>query len=284
MRSGVRGRALTVVIALLVLSGFPVSGQAPNDRALSFEVASVKPTTIAGTSVALMYPGRFHATNMTLQGLLARAWGLREDQVEGGAAWLRADGFDVEAKADGTPAADRMWLMLRTLLAERFKLMVRTETKSSPVFELVLAQRDSLLGPGLRPSSGTNCTKPAPATTAPAVQDATHPYCGVLYSPIGHWTGRAVPMATVATALGRMLGRSVIDRTDASGTFDLDLEWTDLAALFAPAGPQADVQPPRADGPSLFTALQEQLGLKLNPTRGAVDILVIEHAERPTAN
>lgn len=277
--------ASVLLLVIGVLGLRPPGAQAPGDARPAFEVASVKPTKIAGISLILLYPGgRFSATNVTLGGLIARAWGLQRDQVDGGPAWLQSDGFDIEAQAEGNPPADQVWLMLRTLLAERFTLVVGTETRELPVYELVLARTEGTLGPSLRPSLGTNCTKSALAAGPLAPVDPNHPPCGVLYSPTGHWTGRAVPIRTVANALVRMVGRVVIDRTGLAGTFDLDLQWTDLAALLAPVGPVPDVQPPRADGPSLFAALQEQLGLKLHPTRGAVDVLVIQNAERPTAN
>ena len=115
----------------------------------------MKPTKIAGTSLVQLYPGgRLRATNFTLRGLIARAWSLQSDQVGGGAAWLQSDGFDVEAKAERNPPADQIWLMLRTLLAERFTLVVRTETRELPVYELVLARKGGKLGPALRPSLG----------------------------------------------------------------------------------------------------------------------------------
>jgi uncharacterized protein (TIGR03435 family) len=278
---------LTTVALLIVgvLSLRPFGAQAPADAHPAFEVASVKPTKIAGTSFVLLYPGgRFSATNVTLGGLIARAWGLQTDQVDGGPAWLQSDGFDIEAKAEGNPPADQIWLMLRTLLAERFKLVVRTETRELPVYELVPARNEGTLGPSLRPSLETNCAKSALAAGPLAPFDANHPPCGVLYSPIGHWIGRTVSIRTVANALVRMVGRVVIDRTGLVGTFDLDLQWTDLAALLAPVGPVPDVQPAPADGPSLFAALQEQLGLKLHSTKGPVDVYVIEHAEKATEN
>ena len=156
-----RRRGLTTVTLLLpgvvgVLSLLPLGAQAPADaKPPALEVASVKPTKIAGTSLVQLYPGgRLRATNFTLRGLIARAWSLQSDQVGGGAAWLQSDGFDVEAKAERNPPADQIWLMLRTLLAERFTLVVRTETRELPVYELVLARKGGKLGPALRPSLG----------------------------------------------------------------------------------------------------------------------------------
>ena len=113
--------------------------------------------------------------------------------------------------------------------------------------------------------------------------DRTHPLCGVLYSPVGYWTGRRVPVDTLANALSRVVSRTVVNQTGLTGTFDLDLRWTDLSMLLSPAANPGDPLP-QADGPSLFTALQEQLGLRLESTRGPVEVIVVDHADRPSAN
>ena len=112
--------------------------------------------------------------------------------------------------------------------------------------------------------------------------DRNHPFCGVLYSPIGHWTGRGVPIDTLANVLTRAVGRVVLNRTALAGTFNLDLEWTDLSALLSPTANPTNLPLPRTDGTSLFTALEEQLGLTLESTRGPAGVLVVEHVEHPT--
>jgi uncharacterized protein (TIGR03435 family) len=214
---------LVAGVVAAVLTVLPLSAQAPaNGRPPAFDVASVKPTKIAGTSLFMLYPGgRFSATNFALRGLITRAWGLQSDQVDGGPAWIKSDGFDVEAKAEGNPPADQIWLMLRTLLAERFKLVMRTETRELPIYELVMARNDGKLGPALRPSVGTSCINSAPTGGPLAPFDAGRPPCGALYSPIGHWTGRGVSTRSIANALVRMVSRVVVDRTGLAGTFDI---------------------------------------------------------------
>jgi uncharacterized protein (TIGR03435 family) len=255
---------------------------APNGAAQTptlpvFEVASVKPTKTNGISLLRILPGgRVRATNFSLQGLMTRAWRIQEDQVEGGPSWIRSEGYDIEAKADGDSPADQMWLMLRALLTERFKLSIQIETRELPIYELTVASKDGRLGSSLRPFAESNCTRLVPdGKIAPLNLD--RPACGVLHSPVGHWIGRETTIDSLASTLTRVMGRVVLNRTGLTGKFDLDLHWTDLAQLFQP-----DVAIPQpADGPSLLTALQEQLGLRLDSRKGPVEILVVKQAERP---
>ena len=172
-------------------------------------------------------------------------------------------------------------LMLRTLLADRFKLTLRHETKELPIYVLTTARPDGQLGPKLTRSSGPNCVRPPIPGEAPkAASDPAAPMCG-LFSPLGHWIGRATTLEALASVLSmQSVHRVVVNQTGLTGTFDLDLQWADLAFLFSPQANPND--PPLVDGPSLFTALEEQLGLKLESTKGPVDVLVIDHVEKPT--
>jgi uncharacterized protein (TIGR03435 family) len=178
---------------------------------------------------------------------------MQEDEIEGGPAWMDSDRWDIAAKA-GSPTA-AMLPMIRTLLADRFKLVTHHETRELPVYELVLARRDGRLGPSMRPSTG---------------QSRFQQRIGVL-------TGSAVPINILVTTLANagLVRRAVIDRTGLSGTYDIELHW----GVDIPAGRGIDVPP--SDAPSIFTAVQEQLGLKLESTKGSVDVLVIDHVERP---
>jgi uncharacterized protein (TIGR03435 family) len=171
--------------------------------------------------------------------------------------------------------------MVRTLLADRFKLTVHDEVRDLPVYALVTARSDGRPGPQLRRVE-VDCAAlyddgPRPATPGPG-KDACGAFRGLGTSRI---TGHAVTMLMLANLVVRgSVGRMVLDRTGLSGAFDLDLEWTpERTALSADASPGA---PPASEGPSIFTALQEQLGLKLDSRRGPVDVLVIDHVERPT--
>jgi uncharacterized protein (TIGR03435 family) len=250
-----------------------------------FEVASVKPTKVSGSAYYFFHPGgRFTATNFPLKGLITRAYRLQGNQVEGGPSWVSSDGFDIEAKAEGNPPPEQVLLMVRALLAERFKLKLRTETRQLPIYALELARSDGKLGSGLRPASPADCVSVPPSGGPPPLFDRNHPPCGALYSPIGHWTGRGVSIEALTSDLSRVVSRVVRNRTGLTGTFDLDLQWTDLTMLLQPGGSVPDAPPPADNPTSIYTALQEQLGLKLDSQKGPVDVLVIDRAEKPTEN
>jgi uncharacterized protein (TIGR03435 family) len=251
-------------------------------KPLAFEVASIKPTKTHGTSTLLLYPGRLSVTNMRLGGLILRSYRLQSDQLAvGWPDWIDSEAFDIEARAAGNVSSEQLMLMLRTLLADRFKLTLRHETKELPIYRLTMV-RDGQLGQKLKRSSGSDCVPP-PVPGAPpdaSTPNSVAPQCG-LFSPLGHWIGRATTIDTLASVLSmQSLHRVVANQTHLTGTFDFDLEWADLAFLFSPQANAND--PPLADGPSLFTALQEQLGLKLESSKAPVDVLVIDHVERPT--
>jgi uncharacterized protein (TIGR03435 family) len=205
------------------------------------------------------------------------------------------DRFDVLATAPGTPDSSRgiippaVLTMLRNLLEERFQLRARLETREYPQFALVLARQDGSLGPGLR-------RRTVPCTTRAVGK------LGELFGPLpstrtqcGGRTDRGMLLSTGATmadlvwALSRPelvpgVGRIVVDRTGLAGTFDIDLRWTPDSA-FADRSQTAASTPSLADNePPLFTAIQEQLGLKLERTKGPVEVLVIDHVEQPTPN
>jgi uncharacterized protein (TIGR03435 family) len=271
--------AVTGIVAAGAITPLRVQSQSAATNTPAFEVASVKPTKTTGIALFQILPGgRFRATNFSLQGLITRAWRIQQSQVEGGPNWIRSEGYDIEAKAEGDPAADQLWLMVRTLLIERFKLSIRTETRELPVYELIMARKDGKPGPALRQFSDANCRRAAPTGGPVAPFDVDRPTCGALYSPTGHWIGRDTTIESLTSELTRVMGRPVSNRTGLTGRFDLDLQWTDLAQLLQPE----NNAPPPADGPSFPTALQEQLGLKLESTKGPVDVLVIDHVEHPT--
>jgi uncharacterized protein (TIGR03435 family) len=255
-------RRLVEITAIVVAVGALATAQAP-----SFDVASVKPnkTNEAQSVPQMQLGGRLTLINRTLRYLVLFAYSslespLHDMQVVGGPDWIDRDRFDVVAKMEGNPppvpaTANLARMMLRAVLAERFHLQTRTESRELPVFALVVARPDGQLGPGLRRRSESDCSD-----------------CGYLRGGQGMLNYRGVGIGALLrpNALGR-LDRIVIDRTALQGLFDIDLTWT------------VDTAPATAssDAPSVFTALQEQLGLKLNPTRAPVEVLVIEGAERP---
>jgi uncharacterized protein (TIGR03435 family) len=219
--------------------------------------------------------------------MIRNAYQLQEYQIVGGPDWINDDRFDVTAKAANSDTPPLQLLaMVQTLLADRFKLRVHRETREVPVYALVMARDDRRLGPRLQ-KAAADCDAllaalgrgGAPPPPTPAGE---RPPCGIRQVP-----GRMMAGGSLLSDVGRNLapstGRLVIDRTGLTGRFDLDLEWTpdSMPTPPPPGAPPSVLPPPPADGPSLFAAIQEQLGLKLEATRGPVEVLVIDSAERP---
>jgi uncharacterized protein (TIGR03435 family) len=264
-----------------------------------FEVTSVKksgPNRQGGPFRFGMQPGgRFTVSGMPVSFLITMAYGIQRFQLIGGPGWINSDRFDVNAVAEDVPVQptppgtpNRMQLLLRSLLEERFALVVHNETRELPLSYLVMAREDRKLGERLRPST-VDCRAlfaararegaPPPAPLKPGEM----PPCGMM-SGMGRIAGGSMPMSNLASLLASMLNRPVYDRTNLTGNFDIQLEYTPDQMPQIPPG--ATLPPgltlPSPDGPSLNTALQEQLGLKLEATRGPVDVLVIDSVEQPT--
>jgi bla regulator protein blaR1 len=268
------------------------AGSAPAAQTLSFEVASVKRNNSGdGSSTRRMQPGGTTFVNVPLRQLIIGAYGVQPFQVIGGPAWITSDRFDINAKAEGAPSPEQMNLMLRTLLAERFKLVVRHEQREMPIYTLVKAREDGQLGPALKPSAA-DCGAPGrgrgPAPAGPGAGGAPAlplAGCRTMIAP-GRVEVGGQPISQLATLLSNQVGRSIIDKTGLTGRYDLQLSFLPDAGRGAPIGPPppgATALPPiDPDAPSIFTALQEQLGLKLESGRGPVDVIVIESVEPPT--
>jgi len=288
-------RRLVCVVFLVGATTAPSLAQTPAPSA--FEVASIKPNNTSPPPNARisLVADRFDAVGVPLRGLISLAYGEAgppprtrpSDQIAGGPDWLNTALFDVVAKtgADvpaGPASVGSKLLMLRTLLEDRFKLVVHHESRQASVYALLLARRDGRLGSQLR-RSDLDCRALLLArgdSPVPPQAPGERPLCRADTTPGGSMSGGAVTMADFANVLARMTNRPVIDRTGLPGSFDLDLQFspTGLPGA-APAGP--DRSSSDDDRPSLFTALQEQLGLKLESTRTGVDVLVIDRAERP---
>ena len=251
--------------------------QAPQPRP-TFEVATIKRNT-SGSDAARFsgQTGRLAITNNPLRNIIRNAWGLQGFQIVGGPDWISTERWDIVAKAEGNPQGPVMLAMVQNLLADRFKLVTHRETREMPIYALVLAKADRSFGPKLRASS-TDCEKEMTAAIARGGKPPTDRVLCGMRTLNGHIEMNAVPMANLARNLSPIAGRSVIDKTGLTGGFDAELTWTPDASL----GNSPDAPPPSSDGPSLFTAIQEQLGLKLDAQRGPVDVLVIDSVERPT--
>jgi bla regulator protein blaR1 len=284
---------------------------------MAFDVASVKPnkSTNRPTSNVPMSPddvyaptgGLFSATHSPLMVYMRFAYKDMKlayqgtPDLAGSPAWIRTDFYDIEAKAQGNPTKDQMRLMMQSLLADRFKLAVHQETRQSPVYALVLSKAGKA-GPQLKPDDGSCSTTtpadiqslntapqiPAPASSSASASKIPAIPCGVLIlvppSAPGRLrvAGRKVTLALLAKMVQNPtsgVDRPVFDHTGLDGTFDISCEWAPRLNGPAPGGFTPD-----PDGPTFTEALQDQLGLKLEPQTGPVDVLVIDHAEQPSPN
>jgi bla regulator protein blaR1 len=280
--------------AMLVLAALSITArasQAPNriqtDPLPTFEVASVKPNKSgAGRSMIenVQPGGLWHLTNVPTRALIRTAYRVQDFQIVGAPDWAQTEHYDVVAKASGdlrpvSRGAPRAhFLMLRSLLIDRFKLKARLETRDGPVFALVAARADGKPGAGLVPAHD-NCAAIIAAERKGerrASPPGERPACGLIAGPnrMGgdRIAGGNTSMSQLATTLSSPMSRTVLDRTGLSGVFNFTLD-------FLPDGSSIDAS---QNLPSLQTALQEQLGLKLEPARGPVEVLVIDHIERPT--
>jgi uncharacterized protein (TIGR03435 family) len=287
-------RPTFVVLTLLATLAAAVAAQNPNlPSQVAFEAASVKANRSGdnSTSVGPRPGGRFDASNAPLALLITMAFQLQGFQVQGAPEWTRTDRFDVVAKLDGDPPPvapgepDRTMLALRTLLTDRFKLVAHWETQELPIYALVVARADSKLGPNIHPAAA-DCASIRAGRLAAArggkADPNDQPYaCGWGNSGSGRFRFGGNPLSAFAGALENQVGRVVIDRTGVTGNWDFELTFTPerIRQQALTGGAPPDVDP---NGPSIFTAVQEQLGLKLESTKGPVNVLVIDHVEQPS--
>ena len=292
--------------AMLFAAPFSPGANAQDAGSPAFEVASIKPDTSASLTRGFTTPAdRLEATNLPLSRLVAFAYGeggqpnqpLLTEQVTGGQGWMNDDLFDIVAKAGadvpvGPAGAPQKLLMLRTLLAERFKLAVHHETRTVNTYVMTLARADGRLGPNLH-RTDVDCAAEAAARGGaapppPPLGPNDIPRCGGV---IGIGTisvlragGQTMPL--LVKLFSRLTDRIVIDRTGLTGAFDVNLQRFNPDGLpnFGPPGLPPPGPPADSDVPSFFTAIQEQLGLKLDAQRGPMDVIVIDHAERPTSD
>jgi len=288
-----RFRIVVLAVAIAAVSSLArwqlASAQSPA-APVTFSVASVKPNK-SGERAANIddeKPGAFAATNVWLRLLITYAYEIKGNQLESAPDWTRAERFDIAARLDPAPAgtsaseSQRMRLALRTLLAERFNLAVRRETRDVPMWALVLARADGRLGPLLKRSSG-DCS-PEGLKTREAAGQSGAPLSGVCGLQVN--TGRlrfgGYPMSEFARRFSPS-GRSVIDRTGLTGNWEFELTYTPDQPAPGRDTSVTSVNDPNAPH-ALPTALVEQLGLTLEPTNGSVDVLVVQRVERPTEN
>jgi len=259
--------------AILVVGAWGALGQTAVDKtpidkteAPKFEVASIKPAdpNVPGFRIQTAPGGRYIATGVTVKFLIAQAYGVMEFQVSGGPSWIGNERYEINAKGESgiENKPGQMGLRLQGLLADRFQLQLAGEAKEMPIYALVVAKngaklKESTVGvDGRRMQTGR-----------------------------GRIEVQGIDMASLANTLSQQVGRKVLDKTGLTGNYDFKLEWT--PEFGQPQGPKdgaAESAPVDSAGPSLFTAMQEQLGLKLESTKGPVEVLVIDRVEKPTEN
>jgi uncharacterized protein (TIGR03435 family) len=277
--NGLFGRwAVFAVLALGVCAGSvgSMEGQAPVEAVAmaspTFEVTTVKPNKTGGLDASSqMQGGVFRATNVTVKRTMQyQAYGISRERIVDGPKWLDSERFDIEAKLDSDDAArlskmDRehrratLQPMFQQLLADRFKLAVHWETREMPVYELRVDKKGSLLTPAksTETGSGTEAEDDSILATNVTLDEFAQ---------------------TLTQELQRELGRVVVDKTGLSGRFDVKLKWTPEDGVAEPSDAAADAPP------AILTAMQEQLGLRLESAKAQVKVLVIDHVEMPTEN
>jgi uncharacterized protein (TIGR03435 family) len=242
-----------------------------------FEVASVRPNNSgeANSSIRIQPGGRLTATNQTLRNLIRNAFNLQPDQMIGGPDWMDSDRYDIVAKiadadldAKGLAPGPEFMLRVQWVLEERFKMATHWETRDLPVYALVVAT-EGKLGPKLKAHTG-DCDRARGGGPPPPGSPPMN--CGTrsnMTPAAAKVIGSGISMVGFARNLAGETGRNVVDKTGLAGSYDLELEFT-------PDQSADNV------GPSLFTAIQEQLGLKLDSQRAPIEVLVIDKLEKPT--
>jgi uncharacterized protein (TIGR03435 family) len=271
------------IAPLFVLLGM-IQADEPKATRPEFEVASIKPHTASDRRVLMMPSpgGTFNASGVTLRMLMNLAYRVQDYQISGGPGWIDSDRYDIAAKADDD-SNSKLRERVQALLEDRFKLAIRRETREVPIYALVIAKG----GPKLLESDG-DCPPHGSGPPPPPTPGKTPaPRCGGMFMGRSQLSGLKIPLPEIVTALSRTLGRPVIDQTGLTGKYDIKLEWTpDKSQVQLGPGDPGAPQPPPSDtsGPSIYTALQEQLGLKLESQKGPVEVLTIDHVEHPSEN
>ena len=249
---------------MVILGCFAVGAQ-------SFEVASIKPSDpdSQGRWIRMQSANQFAARNHTLKTLIAAAYNLHPHAISGGAEWVDSERYDILARTPGAsrPSLDEQLSMLRSLLEERFRLQFHRERKELSIYALTVAKD----GPKLKPPTPVTSPQGAP------------PLVFVLSTQGASLPGRDATMGELASVMQRaLLDRPVVDQTGMSGRYDFDLEFLPDESQFGGLNRWQAVE--GRPLPDLFAAVQRQLGLRLQATRGPVDTLAIDHAEKPSEN
>ncbi len=261
----------------------------PQQGQPAFEVSSIKPDLSGSPGPRYSFFPVFRAESATLKDLLMLAWDVQEFQISESPGWVNSGRYNIEAKAEAKPAYDQRWLAgqkqkLQSLLRDRFGLSMHRETRELPIYQLTVAKG----GLKLQPLKEGSCIPFDPNNPTPPPGKTPMDYCGS-----GGFTGRgryeasSASMADLAKAFSLLTGRTVVDKTGITGVFPVQLTFVPDESMLQIPGPAGDVGNLAAAtdaGPSIFTALQEQLGLRLESGKGPVEVLVIDHVEKPSKN
>ena len=297
--------AIAIPVGIGIVTSPRVAAQivAPTADSPTFEVASIKANATPGRRGGGGGPGRVNMVGMPVRQLIAQSYEIHDSQIIGGPDWLGSQGYDINATMNGTPSPEDRRMLMKTLLRDRFKLTFHAEKRDLPIYALVVLRSDGRLGPGLKRIPDDECPPPgsrrgaAPGGPPPPAASPFDPNavaaCGSIVFGPGRLLAHGVPIDMLSGSLGRLpaitsFNRPVTNLTRLEGLYDFDLRFGNDLGRGGPPPPGSPAAAPNAitpgDEPVLFTALQEQLGLKLNPQRATLDVLVIDSIERPTEN
>jgi uncharacterized protein (TIGR03435 family) len=272
---------LSVAGATAIVSLYAV----PQDAPPAFEIASIK-RDVSGKHIRFTKPfPTLHIEGSTLKDLILLAYHVHDFEITGGPAWIDSDLYDIDAKAERPPTrspqfANLQWRRLQTLLHDRFSLAIHRETRELPVYELTVAK----VGLKVQPAT---CIQRITGDTNIASDKKPSDYCGPTEARRGRIEASGAAMAFLADLLSSQLSRPVVDKTGIHGDFQIHLTYAPDALAASPGAPgfrPTDADATADPGPDIFAAMQEQLGLKLQPAKGPVEVLVIDHVEKPTEN
>jgi uncharacterized protein (TIGR03435 family) len=264
--------------------------------AQTFDVVSIRPSTSgARTSIRLEPGGRFLVTNWSATTLIGAAFGgnspnglLPDFQIVGGPNWMGSDRFDIIAQGDATLSPERLSSAVLAMLQDRFQLKAHRDMRELPVYALVIARG----GPKLKSVEAPPSNAPGQSTPEPPpppgpgglMPESFRPRPGAVWGGPGAIIASAVPIAQLIDRLTSRLNRPVIDKTGLTGYFDIRLQYTPDGLQPSPNPGAAAPTASDSAAPSVFTALQEQLGLRLDSTRAPVEVVVVDSIQRPTEN
>jgi uncharacterized protein (TIGR03435 family) len=268
-----RGLSFLLVVAL------PVVAQNTPDRP-QFDVVSIKLNNTVPNIVETppLRNGRLDFTRANLKTMIGIAYKVRMPQITGGPAWVGTDRYDVAAtSSELSPSEDRYRSMLRNMLEDRFHLAAHRETRDTTLYALVLGKN----GLKIPPADPGSCVPLDPKNPAPPPTPTAR--CGSANITANRLLGTGMTATGLANALTGIVGRTVVDKTGLTGTYNIHLDFTRESTVFnaPPAGDGANAD---ASAPSIFTALQEQLGLRLESQKGTEEVVVIDHADKPSEN